>query len=172
MMKKTLSLLIAASWILVAGALFSSCRQQPKQADEQTLAADVKQKDCVEVLYFHRKQRCATCNAIEAETKAAIAERFAAEREKGELLLRVIDISQKENEPLVEKYEITWSSLLIIRHSEGKEHVENLTEFAFSHARRTPDQFRARLTESISEQLRSFHQPIKSICEPSNTQHP
>ena len=32
-------------------------------------AAQIEQEDAVEVLYFHGKQRCITCNAIERLTK-------------------------------------------------------------------------------------------------------
>lgn len=37
------------------------------------------QKDRVEVLYFHGKQRCATCMAIEKNAKEAVEAQFADE---------------------------------------------------------------------------------------------
>lgn len=37
------------------------------------------QKDRVEVLYFHSKQRCATCMAIEKNAKEAVEAEFADE---------------------------------------------------------------------------------------------
>ena len=36
-------------------------------------------KDRVEILYFHGKQRCATCMAIEKNTKEAVMAQFAKE---------------------------------------------------------------------------------------------
>ena len=38
------------------------------------------QKDRVEVLYFHGKQRCATCMAIEKNAKEAVEAQFANAR--------------------------------------------------------------------------------------------
>ncbi len=40
------------------------------------------QKDRVEVLYFHSKQRCATCMAIEKNAKEAVEAEFADELKK------------------------------------------------------------------------------------------
>ena len=55
-------------------------------------------KDCVEVLYFHGKQRCATCMAIEKNTKEAIEAQFADELKNGTVVFKTIDISKAENE--------------------------------------------------------------------------
>ena len=43
------------------------------------------QKDRVEVLYFHSKQRCATCMAIEKNAKEAVEAEFADELKTGTL---------------------------------------------------------------------------------------
>ncbi len=57
-------------------------------------------KDRIEVLYFHGKQRCATCMAIEQRMKETLEEQFAGELKDGTLVSRVIDISQPEREAL------------------------------------------------------------------------
>ena len=54
-------------------------------------------KDGVEVLYFHGKQRCATCQAIEKETKALIDSQFADAVKSGKVRFRVVDITKSEN---------------------------------------------------------------------------
>lgn len=110
-------------------------------------------KDGVEVLYFHTKQRCATCVAIERETKAVVNKQFANALSKGTLSLRVIDITQAENEALADKYEVTWSSLIIVKHTKGKEQAENLTRFAFANARNNPEVFRRKLSEMLNKLL-------------------
>ena len=108
-------------------------------------------KDRIEVLYFHGKQRCATCMAIEQRTKETLEEQFADELKAGSLLFRVIDISQPENESLADKYQVTWSSLFVCRWKAGRETPENLTEFAFGNARTAPDTFKAGLAARIRE---------------------
>ena len=107
----------------------------------------------VEVLYFHGKQRCATCVAIERETKAVIDGQFADAVADGALEMCIIDITQPENEAIADKYEITWSSLVVVKYEDGKEQAENLTKFAFANARNNPDTFRAELSEKLKKLL-------------------
>lgn len=108
-------------------------------------------KDRIEVLYFHGKQRCATCMAIEQRTRETLEGQFADELKNGTLVFRVIDISQPENEALADKYEVTWSSLFVCRWKAGRETPENLTEFAFGNARTAPDAFKSGLAARIRE---------------------
>ena len=72
--------------------------------------------DGVEVLYFHGKQRCATCIAIEKGTQEVMEKDLADAVRKGEVKFRTIDISREENEAVAEKYEVTWSSLFVVKH--------------------------------------------------------
>ena len=109
--------------------------------------------DGVEVLYFHGKQRCATCQAIENETKALIDSQFADAVKSGELRYRVVDITKAENEVLADKYEITWSSLFLVKNNNGNETSENLTQFAFANARSNPAQFKKELAAKIYQML-------------------
>lgn len=123
-------------------------------SDKVQQAETTTQEDGVEVLYFHGKQRCATCVAIERETKAIIEEQFADEVKNGLLEFRIIDISKAENEAIADKYEITWSSLVVAKHENGAEQAENLTKFAFANARNHPETFRNELTKKINELLK------------------
>ncbi|WP_410074093.1 nitrophenyl compound nitroreductase subunit ArsF family protein [Alistipes putredinis] len=103
-------------------------------------AQQLEQKDHVEVLYFHGKQRCATCMAIELKN--------------GTLVFRTIDISDPKNETIAEKYEVTWSSLFVSKWKDGKETYENLTEYAFANARTAPDTFKNGITEKVRTLLK------------------
>lgn len=67
----------------------------------------------VEILYFHGKQRCATCVAIEKNAKEAVEKEFAEELKNGSVVFKSIDISIPENEKIADKYEVTWSSLFV-----------------------------------------------------------
>ncbi len=108
-------------------------------------------KDRIEVLYFHGKQRCATCMAIEQRTRETLEEQFADELKNGSIVFRIIDISHPENEAQADKYEVTWSSLFVCRWKAGRETPENLTEFAFGNARTAPEAFKAGLAARIRE---------------------
>lgn len=111
-------------------------------------------KDRVEVLYFHGKQRCATCIAIEKNAKAAIEAAFADELKNGTVVFRTIDISKAENEAIADKYEVTWSSLFVSKWKDGKEIKENMTEYSFANARTAPDTYKEGLVKKVKEMLK------------------
>ena len=58
---------------------------------ENTAAAKSPEKDRVEVIYFHGKQRCATCMAIEKNAKEVVNALFANELKNGTIDLLVLD---------------------------------------------------------------------------------
>ena len=113
-----------------------------------------KVKDFVEVLYFHGKQRCVTCRSIEQNTKELLESKFQRQMKEGKVVYRVIDISKTENTQIAEMYEVTWSSLFLVQHKNGKEKAENLTEFAFGHSRTQPEVFKKGLAEKINQALK------------------
>lgn len=116
-----------------------------KQQENKTVT------DGVEVLYFYGKQRCPTCKAIEQETKELVSTTFADEVKNGKLLFKTLEI--EENEALAEKYQITWSSLVLVDYDNGEEKVEDMTKFAFGNARKSPETFKNGLTDKIKEML-------------------
>lgn len=125
----------------------SGCTTCPSECCEQ----DVTKGDVVEILYFHNKQRCATCMAIEKNTKELIDSAFADKIKSGDLVFKTVDIA--ENETLADKYEITFSSLVLVDYNSEKEIAENLTEFAFANARKNPDKFKAELKTKLEALL-------------------
>ena len=138
--------------ILLVSLLMLACGQQ---TNAETGNEPAKQaKDCVEVIYFHGKQRCVTCQAIEQHMKDVLKAQYAKQMKEGKVVLRVIDISKKENEAIAEKYEVTWSSLFLVSHKNGKEKAENLTKFAFGNARSNPDKFKEGLRQHINQALK------------------
>lgn len=109
-------------------------------------------KDVVEVLYFHGTQRCATCVAIEKNTKELIESSYAEHLKNGKLAFRSVDITQ--DAVLADKHEVSWSSLILVDYDkDGKESATNLTEFAFSNVRNAPDKFKTGLSEQITVML-------------------
>lgn len=139
----------------VACLALASCGMGTKNdSSAQGVEVGVPARDCVEVLYFHGKQRCATCIAIEKNASEVILKEFAEEIKKGDVGFRVIDITKEENEDIAEKYEVTWSSLFVVGHKDGKESVENMTDFAFKNARQSPDEFKSGVVATVKEMLK------------------
>lgn len=104
----------------------------------------------LEVLYFHGKQRCITCNAIERLTNEVLSESFFKQLGSEEIVVRVIDISKEENETIADKYEVTWSSLILVK----GDTIRNMTEVGFSYAKNSPDIFKEKLKIEIDELLK------------------
>lgn len=103
----------------------------------------------VQVLLFHAAQRCVNCKAIDAATREVLEENFAQQVEDGTIELRDIDGSLKENEALVNKYEVISTSIYV--DAEGA--VTNLTNDAFSYVRTDPDKFKEILRATIVKSL-------------------
>lgn len=134
-------------WLFLAAIAFVACgrNQNNKPAPSESPS------DRVEVLSFHTRQRCPTCVAIEQLTREVVEADFAAQLADGKLVFRVVDISG--DEALADKYEVTWSSLLINRHKDGTQSVSDLTGFAFANARTHPGKFKAELKARIEKLL-------------------
>lgn len=73
---------------------------------------------------------------------------------QGRVVLRVIDFSDRKNRNIAKKYRVSWSSLFIVSHKNGKETVGNLTEFAFANARTTPEKFKAGVASAVNRALK------------------
>lgn len=120
---------------------------------KSTQAAKAANGNVVEVMYFHGKQRCVTCMAIEKLTKEVVEKDFAKEVKQGKVRYREIDISTDEGEKIADRYEVTWSSLFVNQWKGKKETRNNMTKFGFANARKDPDAFKAGLRNKINELL-------------------
>ena len=110
-------------------------------------------KDHVEVVYFHGKQRCLTCMAIEKYAREVVDTDFAREKQSGKVLFRTVDITTPEGAKLAKKYRVSWSSLYINGWKGGKEKRNDLTAFAFKHARQDTAEFKKEVKKTIQKNL-------------------
>jgi hypothetical protein len=135
------------SAILIVAALSACGNGVPKNQTSQINSIDsVSTKNYIEVLYFHNKQRCVTCRAIETLTKEVLETDFAEKLKNRTIAFKVIDISQKENEAITEKYEVSFSSLIL--NKGGK--VVNLTDMGFRYAKGSPERFKTLLKDELN----------------------
>lgn len=145
---------IVLTLALVLGLTACGNNTAKNSSGTERQTAQNEKQNRVEVLYFHGKQRCATCMAIEKNAKEVIEAQFAEEIKNGTVVFKAIDISKPENEKIAEKYEVTWSSLFISKWIDGKETYENLTEYAFANARKNPDAFKSEINSKIRTALK------------------
>ena len=119
-----------------------------------TALAQTRVGDHVEVMYFHGKQRCATCMAIEKYAREVVEKDFANEKKKGKVVFKIVDISTDEGEKTAKKYRVTWSSLFVNSWKAGKEKRNDMTQFAFKNARKNSDEFKRGVSGKIKELMK------------------
>lgn len=127
--------------ILLLATLSIALLSCADKTSKQQAPAVSQPDDVTQVLYFHGKQRCVTCNAIEQLTKEVV-DSLANEK----IVMKIVDISKKENEGIADSYEVSWSSLILDRN--GK--TVNLTKMGFGYAKTQPAIFKANLVEAIN----------------------
>ena len=140
-MKKSIIILMAA---ILSTATISACSGNTT-AETSTETINTKDATHVEIIYFHGKQRCKTCIAIEQETKALVEGELAQQVKDGKVKFRIVDISTEEGKKLAAKYKVTFSSLFVVT----KGGAEDLTRFAFANARSNPKEFRKELKNKV-----------------------
>lgn len=127
---------------------FVLCQAQTKKA------TDSKANPVVEVMYFHGSQRCKSCVALEKAAKEVINSKFAAQVKAGKVKFRDIDLSTKEGEKIGDKYEIAWSSLIIVRKQGKKEKVADLTDEGFRYAVNDKAKIQTLIQKKVNEFLK------------------
>lgn len=77
----------------------------------------------VEVVYFHRTQRCASCIEAERLTRKTLDTYFADRLKSGGMSLVVADVQKPQNAALARKYEASGSSLYLGILNGGVEYI-------------------------------------------------
>jgi hypothetical protein len=138
------------STLIVSLFLFSCTgKAQDKSSENQA------KQNSIEVIDFHSTNRCMTCKAIEANTKYTLDTYFADELKTGKIVFKIINVDQKENEKIAEKFEAYGTALFLNVINEDKEKQIDLTNFAFMNGN---DQkaFSSALKETIAIQLKNL----------------
>ena len=144
MKKITIFMMVALISTTTIGACAGNNAPETKK---ETIA---KNASPVEIIYFHGKQRCMTCMAIEKETKALVEGELAKQVKDGKVKFSVVDFSTEEGKKIAAKYKVTFSSLFVVT----KDGAEDLTRFAFANARNSADGFRKELKDKIVKAIK------------------
>jgi hypothetical protein len=135
--------------------IIASCNQGKENKEEkenkttEEIAANPNLK--LQVYYFHSTRRCPTCNSIEDNMIKLLDKEYATEMEEGIIAFKSINIDDEESQAIVEKHEIYGSSLLLIGINNGKEEVQNFTEFAFANSKNNATYFYDEMNKNITE---------------------
>ena len=119
------------------------------------MMALVVQAQCVELRYFHGKQRCVTCHSIEKCAKEVLDESFASQQKDKKISMKVIDFSTEQGKPVAADHKVSFSSLFIVKiDKNGKETRTDLTRQGFQYAKRNPAEFKKIVKEEITKALK------------------
>jgi hypothetical protein len=119
-----------------------------KQAQQETAVDTAVQEETAKVLvyYFHGKQRCKSCVAIQKIAQEAIAANYAGNQD---VKFVEVDFTVKSNEALAEKYEVAWSSLIVV----SAEKFVNMTDEAFTKALSDPAGLNTSIINTVNNYL-------------------
>ena len=140
-MKKTGNTLLMLLFVLNAIA----CNNVQSNNNLTTDNSAVKTKK-VEVYYFHGTRRCVTCIAV-GEVSIELVKSKYGNNQKVKFI--EINIDEPGNEELIEKFQVSGSGLYVY----NREDIEDITAFAFQHARTNPDKLKDKLIELIDKNL-------------------
>jgi hypothetical protein len=109
-----------AVWLIVA---YGTPSGTPPPSNNSTGPADR-----VDVVYFHRTQRCYSCRYMEDAALDTVETYFADELTSGKVTFQVFNVEEEENADIVEKYQASYLSLYINTVKDGTDHIELVTD--------------------------------------------
>ncbi len=112
----------------------AKCQSTEKVADTEVM-----------LYYFHASRRCATCESVEKVSKETIHKNF-----EGKVAFKTFNREDRVNKKLVEQYEISGQTLLLIKGDE----VKDLTTKAFLYAKNDPEKLEKEITSQIEELMK------------------
>lgn len=108
----------------------------------------------LKIIYFHSEHRCQTCLSIEDNTNKTLKTYFSKQLKEGTISFQSLNMEDKKNLKLVEKYQAEGSSLFLTKMDGTKESTNDLTNFAFSYSRSQPEKFISGLKVEIEKVLK------------------
>jgi len=110
-----------------------SCNAQTNQKTAPSVSTYVD----VEVYYFHRTTRCATCLAVEAEARKNVEMLYAEQVKEGRISFTALNLEEATGRSMGEKLGVNSQTLLIVK---GDQKI-NITNEGFLYAVSQPQKF-------------------------------
>lgn len=119
----------------------------------QSKPATISGKPLLEIIYFHAPNRCPSCLATEDRTKEILDKHFRNEMASGRVSFASLDLKDEKNKALVEKYEIVFPTLLLIKKVGSEENVTDFSTTAFQYAYTDAQKYSGLLQAEIKKLL-------------------
>ena len=117
-----------AAMLLLTICLVSACKV-PEPDNSSGLPPSI--DNGVEVVYFHRAQRCSGCIHAQDMTEYTLNTYFADELENGEIVFIAVNLQNSANADMVQKFGAYTSSLFLNDVEGGADSIEELTDVWF-----------------------------------------
>ena len=136
----------AGNTLLLLLFAFNAIACSNAQSNNNLPSDDSTKTKSLEVYYFHGNRRCVTCIAVGDVSSELVKSKYG---NNPKVKFIEINIDEPGNEELVEKFQVSGSGLYVYN---GKD-IQNVTAFAFQHARTNPDKLKDKLIELINKDL-------------------
>ncbi|MFC2045752.1 nitrophenyl compound nitroreductase subunit ArsF family protein [Chloroflexota bacterium] len=137
-MSKSKSLLLIAVIIILIPCLLCSCLTTTTDTSTTDVPEpetnDVPEMETnsgtvlVEVVYFHRAQRCHSCTYAEEQTVYTLETYFKDELDNGIVTFLSVNVQDDSNATIIEKYQAYTSQLFINTITDNSEYIEHIAE--------------------------------------------
>jgi len=131
-MSRLISILCPLILACLVLSLMVGCTASPAAppVPEEPPTSDISSEpaDRVEVVYFHRTQRCRGCTYAEASIRYTLEMYFKDELASGKVIFKALDVQDEENAAIIKEYGAFTSSLFINTIREGLDHIEEVEE--------------------------------------------
>ena len=134
----------ALLFLCIAMILFSCKTKTNENQTTESIASND-----VQVYYFHNTKRCATCNAVENETRVALEMFYKNQMTAGTMEFTSLNLEDDHGKEMAHSLNVSGQTLLITK---GDTHV-NLTNEGFMNARTNPTKFHEILKTQIDKLL-------------------
>ncbi len=106
--------------------------------------------DRVDVIYFHRPQRCVTCLCFEDRIRYVVSTYFQNELNSGRMTFGVYDIGDRKNAAIASKYGAVGSQLFINTVKDGTDNIKDVQDIWYWHC---------------TSNKRDFDQKVKNVID-------
>jgi hypothetical protein len=134
-------------FISLLAVIMAACGQGQAGETREATGLEVLDNAKVTVFYFHGKQRCVTCVTLQEVTQQAVAENFS---DNADVQFLEVDVSEKVNQALADKYEIVFSSLVI---ATPGNHID-ISQEAFDLVMTEPDVLKSLIAQEVNAFLK------------------
>jgi hypothetical protein len=131
-----------------------SLQPSDESSTSQTQDETLNLVERVDVVYFHRPQRCITCLCFEERVTYVVSTYFQNELNSGKLTFGVYNIGDSKNAAIVNKYGAISSQLFINIVKDGTDNIKDIQEIWSWNCRGNKEGFDQQVKNVIEQSLK------------------